>query len=273
MDYIKRIKEIKSARKMTNDELAERTGIPGGTLAKILAGISESPKLCNIVAICEALNCSLDYIMYGVEENKNNYTLDEDEIEMIERYRTLDERGRESVVALIEHESTYTAPRTVSRATQHRTARVLEAPTLSDRLAAAYAMNDNGIGRITLQLYDLPVSAGAGVMVGFQSKDDEYADTITVRENSKTREADYALRISGNSMEPRYHDGDILLVQECETLEFGELGIFILDGNGFFKVYGGDRLYSLNEEYGDILLKDFEEARIAGRVIGKLRKR
>ena len=72
MDYIKRIKEIKSARKMTNDELAERTGIPGGTLAKILAGISESPKLCNIVAICEALNCSLDYIMYGVEENKKN---------------------------------------------------------------------------------------------------------------------------------------------------------------------------------------------------------
>ena len=36
MDYIKRIKEVKNARKMTNDELAERTGIPGGTLAKIL---------------------------------------------------------------------------------------------------------------------------------------------------------------------------------------------------------------------------------------------
>jgi phage repressor protein C with HTH and peptisase S24 domain len=74
-------------------------------------------------------------------------------------------------------------------------------------------------------------------------------------------------------MEPRYHDGDILLVQECESVEFGELGIFILDGNGFFKVFGGDRLYSLNPEYGDILLKDFEDVRVAGRVIGKLRKR
>ena len=266
MDYIKRIKEIKSARKMTNDELAERTGIPGGTLAKILAGISESPKLCNIVAICEVLNCSLDYIMYGVEENKNNYTLDEEEIDLIERYRTLDERGRESVSALIEHESTYTAPR-VTRTTP-RTARVLETPSLSDRLAAAYATSDNGISRRTLKLYDLPVSAGVGVMLG-----DETTDEITVRDNSRTREADYALRISGNSMEPRYHDGDILLVQECETLEFGELGIFILDGNGFFKVYCGDRLYSLNPEYGDILLKDFEDARVAGRVIGKLRKR
>ncbi len=266
MDYIKRIKEVKSARKMTNDELAERTGIPGGTLSKILAGISESPKLCNIVAICEALNCSLDYIMYGLEENKNNYTLDEDEIDMIERYRTLDERGREAVQALVEHESTYTAPRASARVASR--ARVLTPVPLSDRLSAAYATNDNGLGRRTLPLYDLPVSAGTGVALDVESSEE-----ITVRDNTRTREADYALRISGNSMEPRYRDGDILLVQETDVLEFGELGIFILDGNGFFKVFGGDRLYSLNPDYGDILLKDFDDVRVAGRVIGKLRKR
>ena len=72
MDYIRRIKEKKSELRITNDELAELTGIPVGTLSKILAGISESPKLSNFVAICEALHCSLDYIMYGFEENKNN---------------------------------------------------------------------------------------------------------------------------------------------------------------------------------------------------------
>lgn len=272
MDYIKRIKEIKNEKKMTNDELAERTGIPGGTLSKILAGISESPKLCNIVAICEVLNCSLDYIMYGVEENTNNYTLSDEEIDMVERFRALDERGRETVLSLIDQESSYTAapaPRATNRSTTtHRAARVLESQSLSDRLAAAYASSDNGIGRRPIMLYDLPVSAGPGVAV-----DEGLGEEITIRDNSRTREADYALRISGNSMEPRYHDGDILLVQECEMLEFGELGIFILDGNGFFKVYGGDRLYSLNPEYGDILLKDFNEARITGRVIGKLRKR
>ena len=104
-------------------------------------------------------------------------------------------------------------------------------------------------------------------------EDTETKEEITVSDNARTREADFALRISGNSMEPRYHDGDILLVQECETVEFGELGIFILDGNGFFKVFGGDRLYSLNPEYGDILLKDFDDVRVAGKVIGKLKKR
>jgi repressor LexA len=269
MDYIKRIKQIKAERKMTNDELAEKTGIPGGTLSKILAGISESPKLSNIVAICQALNCSLDYVMYGIEENSNNYTLDEDEIDLIERFRTLDERGRETVLAVLAKEYAYgeavPAAPSVIRAPR---ARVLTPEPLSDRLTAAYASNNNGFAKRTLPLYDLPVSAGVGVML-----DGDSTDEIVVSDNSRTREEDYALRISGNSMEPRYRDGDILLVQETDTLEFGELGIFILDGNGFFKVFGGDRLYSLNPEYGDILLKDFEDVRIAGRVIGKLKKR
>ena len=265
MDYIKRIKQLKSEKKMTNDELAEKTGIPGGTLSKILAGISESPKLSNFVAICEALNCSLDYIMYGIEENANNYTLDDDEIAMVERFRTLDQRGRDTVLSVLEKESDYAQPQ---REAPVKRARILTPEPLQQRLAAAYEQSDNGFGRRTLLLYDLPVSAGTGVAL-----DETTASEITVSDNSRTREADFALRISGNSMEPRYRDGDILLVQETDTIEFGELGIFMLDGNGFFKVFGGDRLYSLNPEYGDILLKDFMDVRVAGRVIGKLKKR
>ena len=266
MDYIKRIKQIKSERKMTNDELAEKTGIPGGTLSKILAGISESPKLSNIVAICEALNCSLDYVMYGIEENRNNYTLNEEEIAFVERFRLLDERGKENVNALLEREASYGAK---NEAAPRRESFIAITPEpLVNRLSAAYKTSDNGFHKRTLPLYDLPVSAGTGVVV-----DGESTEEITVSDNARTREADYALRISGNSMEPRYHDGDILLVQETDTVEFGELGIFILDGNGFFKVFGGDRLYSLNPDYGDILLKDFDNVHIAGRVIGKLKRR
>ncbi|MBR2010891.1 MAG: helix-turn-helix domain-containing protein [Clostridia bacterium] len=263
MDYIKRIKQLKSEKKMTNDELAEKTGIAVGTLSKILAGISESPKLANFVAICEALNCSLDYIMYGIEENRNNYTLDQEEMTLIEQYRALDTRGRETVGALIAKEAQFSPTKA-----EQSPARFIRPEPLAARLSAAYADNKNGFARRTLPLYDLPVSAGVGVML-----DGDSTEEITVSDNSRTREADFALRISGNSMEPRYRDGDILLVQETDTVEFGELGIFILDGNGFFKVFGGDRLYSLNPEYGDILLKDFHDVRVAGRVIGKLKKR
>ena len=264
MDYIKRIKQIKSERKMTNDELAEKTGIAVGTLSKILAGISESPKLSNFVAICEALHCSLDYIMYGIEENSNNYTLNEEEAEFIEDYRALDSRGKAVVKAVVDKELEL-CPKQKQAV---REVQFFRPEPLASRLKAAYADSTNGFAKRTLPLFDLPVSAGVGVAL-----DSETAEEISVSVNSVTREADFALRISGNSMEPRYRDGDILLVQETDTVEFGELGIFILDGNGFFKVFGGDRLYSLNPEYGDILLKDFTDVRVAGKVIGKLKKR
>ena len=204
MDYIKRIKQIKSEKKMTNEELAEKTGIAVGTLSKILAGISESPKLSNFVAICQALNCSLDYIMYGIEENRNNYTLEEEEIALVEQYRALDARGRGAVDVLLAHEaalSPVTAKKPEARSVFYRP------EPLSERLAAAYADSRNGFARRTLPLYDLPVSAGVGVML-----DGDSTEEITVSDNSRTREADFALRISGNSMEPRYRDGDILLV-------------------------------------------------------------
>jgi phage repressor protein C with HTH and peptisase S24 domain len=74
-------------------------------------------------------------------------------------------------------------------------------------------------------------------------------------------------------MEPKYHNGDILLIQECESVEVGELGIFVLDGSAYFKQYGGDRLISFNSEYGDIMLKDFDSAECYGKVVGKLKKK
>ena len=45
--YLDRIKKVKNEQRLTNDQLAERSGIPLGTLSKILAGMSDSPKLSN----------------------------------------------------------------------------------------------------------------------------------------------------------------------------------------------------------------------------------
>ena len=72
---------------------------------------------------------------------------------------------------------------------------------------------------------------------------------------------------------PRFRDGDIVLVEDTDSVEIGELGIFVLDGNGYFKKYGGDRLISLNPEYNDILLKNFDEVACCGRVVGKLKRK
>ena len=273
MDYIQRIKQLKSEKKITNDRLSELTGIPLGTLSKILAGISDSPKLCNIVSIAEALGCSLDYIVTGAPVNTNNYTLSAEEIAHVERLRAMDDFGRDLTYTVAEKEweramategvdvvARKPSAKPSVKSTEERGAKILT-PNFGDASAAR-------MGKRTVLLYDLPVSAGPGVYL-----DDTTADEITIPDSEKTAMADFALRISGNSMEPRYHDGDVLLVQDTDSVEVGELGVFILDGNGYFKKYGGDCLISLNPEYGNIMLKEYAETVCCGRVVGKLKRK
>ena len=270
MDYIDRIKKIKSERKITNDMLSEMTGIPLGTLSKILAGISDSPKLSNIIAICNALDCSVEYIVSGTPENTNNYSLSGEEIRMIESWRELDSFGRDLVQTVIFKEAQRTAamatpaPVSAPEKGERTAARIL--PTM--RPQGRYAGEVVRTGKRAILLYELPVSAGVGVYL-----DEAEAQSINIPDNDKTADADYALRISGNSMEPKYRDGDILLVRHADSVDVGELGIFLLDGCGFFKVFGGDRLISLNPSYGPILLKDFADVQCKGLVVGKLKRK
>ncbi len=329
--YLDRIKKIKSERKITNEKLSEMTGIPLGTLSKLLAGISDSPKLVNMVAICRALECSLDYLMTGEPENTNNYTLTEEEMDMVELYRLLDGYGRSLTVMVMEKERdraarqaaeealmlrdlaeqksarrgrgrrvgsgqdavadrmvaatvkqseayryqfTGTLYPTASRAQEE--APVSELPT-TETETSAFSVTEKsvikgglpaGLGRRRISLYDLPVSAGVGEFLTESS-----GTEIFIPDLPKTKEADYALRISGDSMEPKYHSGDVLLVENCDFVDEGELGIFVLDGAGYFKKYGGDRLISLNDAYAPIMLKDFDRVACCGRVVGKLKRK
>ena len=268
MDYISRIKQVKNEKKITNEKLSELTGIPLSTVSKILAGISDSPKLSNMVLIARALGCTLDYIVSGTPQNNNNYTLNDKEIEFIEIYRQLDFYGKDLVetvaqkeldrVGVISESTTLRA----EQSTTDKSAKILAMPNFAEN-TASYDFTKK-----TILLYNLPVSAGPGVYL-----DDELAEQISIPMNEKTESVSFALRISGNSMEPKYHDGDIVLVENTESVNVGELGIFVLDGNGYFKKYGGDRLISLNEEYGDILLKDYVESVCCGRVVGKLKRK
>lgn len=276
--YLDRIKQLKNERKMTNDRLSELTGIPLGTLSKILAGMSDSPKLSNIVAICSALDCSIEYIVSGTQENTNNYTLSAEEIRMMESFRHLDAHGRNLVQTVIALEETralgdaglkeHVGDGAESSVTQSRTqkegARILRPVAQHGRYAGESVRTEKRL----IDLYELPVSAGIGDYLETAVK-----ESISIPMTDKTAEASYALRISGNSMEPKYHDGDILLVKNTDGIEVGELGIFLLDGCGFFKVYGGDRLISLNPEYAPILLKEFADVQFRGQVVGKLKRK
>ena len=266
--YLDRIKLLKNEQKLTNEQLAEKSGIPLGTLSKILAGMSDSPKLSNMVALCGALGCSVEYIVSGMPENTNNYTLNAQEIGLMEGYRALDRWGRALVETVIAKEMERI------KATDAGEDKPVEQPLKQGKVlrpvssVSRYAGESVRTGKRKIDLFDLPVSAGVGVYL-----EESQAESISIPNTEKTADADYALRISGNSMEPKYHDGDILVVQSSDGVEEGELGIFLLDGCGFFKIYGGDRLISINSAYAPILLKDFSDIQCKGRVVGRLKRK
>ncbi|WKK68330.1 XRE family transcriptional regulator [Brochothrix thermosphacta] len=97
-----------------------------------------------------------------------------------------------------------------------------------------------------------------------------YDETI---DTNVPRNADCALVIQGDSMEPLLHDGSIVFYkQQCEV-ENGEIAIVDIDGNGVTckKVYFNydDNivlLKSLNEKYDDRELSP-ERVRIIGKVV------
>ena len=112
----------------------------------------------------------------------------------------------------------------------------------------------------------LPNSAGAGEPL----IDDSYPKFIEVRKSELTEEANFAVKINGESMMPRFRDGDVVLVRSQPYVDLGEIGIFIIDGNGYIKERGDDRLISINPDYDDIYFKEGQEIRCKGLVIGTL---
>ncbi|GHU78606.1 putative repressor protein - phage associated [Clostridia bacterium] len=113
-----------------------------------------------------------------------------------------------------------------------------------------------------LKLFDLPVSAGTGSFL-----DSDAYEEIEVDE-SVPENADYAVRISGDSMTPRYIDHQIVFVRQQEKIELGEIGIFVLNDDAYCKKQGRDQLISLNDKYDPITVHDYDSFSVLGKVIG-----
>lgn len=115
----------------------------------------------------------------------------------------------------------------------------------------------------TIPLFDLPVSAGFGNRMDTYEPSEPYHTT-----NSS---ADFALKISGDSMEPHYCNGDIVLIKKQETLENAQIGIVSVDDEVFCKkiITTGDTplLISLNSAYSPRCVVAGEQFAVLGIVI------
>lgn len=84
---------------------------------------------------------------------------------------------------------------------------------------------------------------------------------------------DCVFPVSGDSMEPEFHDGDLVMVQqlrECSELEVGEIGAFTCGNDAYIKVYSKGGLRSLNKKYKMIRFSEDDQVMVIGRVLGVL---
>ena len=93
---------------------------------------------------------------------------------------------------------------------------------------------------------------------------DEWRD-VRIYDCPEAYQADFAVEVDGDSMEPDYHDGDIVFVKLSEDVPVGAVGLFVHDGKGYIKERGEKYLISRNPDYPDI----HGECRAVGVVIGK----
>jgi SOS-response transcriptional repressor LexA len=129
----------------------------------------------------------------------------------------------------------------------------------------------------------LPASAGLG-----EALDNNAFERMSFPAASVPAGASFAVRVHGDSMEPVLHDGQYAWVRETASLNPGDVGLFIVDGDGYIKVYGEQApapeereaftdsagilhpqpvLLSCNEQYAPKVISSESGFRIVGRVL------
>ena len=110
----------------------------------------------------------------------------------------------------------------------------------------------------------MPTSAGTGNYL-----DDENFTETEVYEPVPEK-ADFGVYLDGDSMEPRFKNGQLIWIEKTETLESGDIGLFFYDGMTFFKKLlnkeTGTFLISLNPKYKPIPVTDLSDFKIFGKL-------
>ncbi|MBD9048931.1 MAG: LexA family transcriptional regulator [Ruminococcus sp.] len=115
-----------------------------------------------------------------------------------------------------------------------------------------------------IPLYMTGASAGTGNWLS----DDIPVEWMTIPKTSLTEQADFMLKVRGDSMQPKFFDNDVLLIKKSPSILEGEIGIFVLNGDSYVKQMGKGELISLNPVYEPIKLAEYDDIRCAGKVIG-----
>lgn len=133
-----------------------------------------------------------------------------------------------------------------------------------------------------VKVFTTPAAAGSGSFLNGEDYEMIDFDPDNIPEGT-----DFGIRVSGDSMLPRYVSGQIVFVEQCKELYPGEIGVFVYNGNAYIKqyqetmptkeessgiqteIYPKVTLYSLNRKLADcdVHVKPEDDLFIVGRVL------
>lgn len=228
-----RIKQRREELGYTQPQLAKLVGVSKGTIGNYESNIS-SPNETILFKLFEILKCDANFLYQDNIELDKFETFTPYETQHIKKYRTLDEYGKKAVDDLLDTE-------------YERCTYVEEEDT------------------ITLPFSLLKASAGLGDYLF-----DENFEEIEVEGTTLANQADFVIEVDGDSMLPKFENGDKVFVKGQQNIDFGDIGIFIIDGCGYIKQVGEGELISLNPDYPNVELHDYNDIKCIGKVIGKV---
>lgn len=246
MDYVAYNKLCKE-NGTTATAIALKLGLSKGNTSSWKKGGNPSAEI--LIKIADELNCTVDTLL---GRNSSAPLLSSDETSLIENFNKLSDKDKGKV---LERAETLAELATERAAEQEKEQKTKQSHTVSKSLP----MNDTR----NITYYDRAACAGTGLYL-----DEAIAEKLTVRSTPEAQQADYAIPISGDSMEDEFRSGDIVLVESCPCVRKGEVGIFLIDGDACIKEYGGRFLMSYNPKYDPIDLSKHESVVCLGKVLG-----
>lgn len=234
-EYAARIRQSRLAAGLNQAQLARLVGVTSNSVTNWESG-ARRPDVDILKRICIELKVSADELL-GIAQYDTRPSAHE--MNFLACYRALSKHDRLLLDSLIDkmHEDSFAEfRRTFKTRFLHRAANPL-------RVCAGTGMDLSGSGAM---------------------------GKVLMRNTDETYACDEVVTITGNSMEPAYHDGDRILIEHTDAVTPGEVGIFVVAGEGMIKVFQPDGLYPLNPAYQVIHPAEDDDARCVGRVIGIL---
>lgn len=231
MNFALHLRQARLHAGLTQYQAAQSLGITPSAYCGYETG-KRQPDIQRLRQIAALFHTSVDELL-GIARPVSLPTVSPREFKYVEKYRSLDPSGQRLVRLVLDE--------------------------LSQMNAGRDPEPDPGI---PFRISEQSAAAGLGAYLG-----PDAFRMAHVRRDALPRGASFGVPVCGDSMEPQYHDRDILIVSDAIP-QPGDVGVFIMEGAGYVKVLGTGELLSLNPAYAPIPIA--EGIRACGKVIGVL---